>query len=40
MDINGIQKLNEFLTNGNSKGILVDIFGANGTGKLSCYYNF
>ena len=40
MDINGIQKLNEFLTNGNSKGILVDIFGANGTGKTQLLLQF
>jgi len=33
MNINGIQKLNEFLTDRTSKGILVDIFGGNGTGK-------
>ena len=29
----GIQKLDELLSGGISPGILVDIFGANGTGK-------
>ena len=33
MNINGIQKLNDFLTDKISKGLLVDIFGGNGTGK-------
>ena len=36
----GLLKLDNFLSGGIPNGIIVDIFGGNGTGKLSYYYNY